>query len=84
MIVDQTNLGHQRVRPVPHVPAPARMIDPGKLAVRPDPEALHVPPGVVVPPHARVIDIPDAIQLIKVDEQIAVPDWNIPSHSPPG
>ncbi len=43
------------------------LFDPVKLAIRPDPEPELVAAGVIFFAHIRIVDIPQAIILIKSD-----------------
>jgi hypothetical protein len=80
LLVDEADVGNERVAFVADLADPGRVFDPSELAVGPYPEALNVPVCVVVEPDVRVIEIADAIKMVKGDQHVAVADWDIAWH----
>ncbi len=79
-LVPEGDAGDQRVLLVGQRACPRVVFDPGKLAVGPDAEVLHVPKRVVVVPDPGVIDVADAVELVEVDQEVAVADREIACH----
>src|SRR5690606_22785790 len=55
-------------------PLPARRVDPVKLAVDPNAQAVSVSEDVIVHPHPRVIEVSHVELVVKVDQQPSIPE----------
>ena len=53
---------------------------PGKLVVDPDPKTEELAPNVVLLAHVGVVQVTNAIVLIKADEKPSVTHWNVSRH----
>ena len=77
--VGQLDLGHQGVGQIAEVPLPIRP-HPGELPVHPHPQAAKLAADVVLKTHMGKIQLPDAVVLVKTDEQLAVADGDVARH----
>ncbi len=69
--VGQLDLGHQGVGQIAQLPLPIRP-HPGELPVHPHPQAAKLAADVIFETHMGKIKLPDAVVLVKTDEQFAV------------
>jgi hypothetical protein len=57
------------------------LFDPVELPIHPDPESELVTPGVIFLAYIRIVDISQAVILIKTNQQVPVADRNIAGHT---
>ena len=77
--VGELDVGHQGVRQIAQFPLPIRS-HPGELPVDPDPQAAKLAAHVIFETHMGEIKLPDAVVLVKTDEQFAVADGEVSGH----
>jgi hypothetical protein len=70
----QAGCGPSATIPLPALPYP------GKLVVHPDPKTEESAPNVVLPAHVGVVQVTNAIVLIKADQKPSVTHWNVSRH----
>jgi len=75
----EADLGHQRIRMVPEVPFPFRP-DPGKFILHPDTEPEKISADMVFLTYMGKIEIPEAIALIKTDQQPFISHRDVARH----
>jgi hypothetical protein len=78
--VIEAHLGDQGVGIITKIPLPIRT-DPGKLAIRPDPEPEGVPAHVILLPHVGEVKVPDPVILVKTDEEPVISDRDVTGHA---